>query len=166
VGSYFPPDRRLRHQHRPCISQETVVVEPPRQVGKWPADIGGDDVEQRLRGWREETDVQVGIQEECRHVGAVENVLQIVRRGALLLDRLLQLAVESSELLVERLQLLLRGFQLLVRGLEFLVDGHGFFIDRLLLLVGDLEVANSALEVLARRFQLLLELSDSRHISR
>ena len=78
MGSYFPPDRRLRHQHRPCISQETVVVEPPRQVGKWPADIGGDDVEQRLRGWRDETDVQVGIQEECRHVGAVEDVLEIV----------------------------------------------------------------------------------------
>jgi len=166
VGSYFPPDRRLRHQHRPCISQETVVVEPPRQVGKRPADVGGDDVEQGLCGRREETDVQVDIQEECRHVGAVENVLQIVRRGALLLNRLLQLTVESCELLVERLQLLLRGFQLLVRGLEFLVDGHGFFIDRLLLLVGDLEVANSALEVLARRFQLLLELSDSRHISR
>ena len=151
-------------QHRSCIRQEIVVLEPARQVGKRPADVGGDDVEQRPRGRREEADVQVGIQEECRHVGAVEDVLEIVRRGALLLDRLVQLAVESRELLVERLQLLLRRFQLLVGRLEFLVDGHGFFVDRLLLLVGDLEVANGALQVLARRFELLLELSNARHV--
>ena len=161
---HLAPDRRVARQHRPRIRQEIVVLEPARQVGKRPADIGGDDVEQRLRGRREEADVQVGIQEERRHVGAVEDVLEIVGRGALLLDRLVQLAVEGRELLVEGLQLLLRRFQLLVGRLEFLVDGHGFFIDRLLLLVGDLEVANGALQVLARGFELLLELSNARRV--
>ena len=151
-------------QHRSCIRQEIVVLEPTRQIGKRPTDVGSDDVEQRLCGRRKEADVQVSIQKERRHVGAVEDVLEIVGRGALLLDRLVQLAVEGRELLVEGLQLLLRRFQFLVGRLEFLVDGHGFFIDRLLLLVGDLEVANGALQVLARSFELLLELSNARRV--
>ena len=154
----------MARQHRSRVRQEIVVLEPARQVGKRPADVGSDDVEQRLRGRREEADVQVAIQEERRHVGAVEDVLQVVGRGALLLDRLVQLAVEGCELLVEGLQLLLRRFQFLVGRLEFLVDGHGLFIDRLLLLVGDLEVANGALQILARGFELLLELSNARRV--
>ena len=79
------------------------------------------------------------IQEECRHVGAAD-LLEVAGRGALLLDRLVQLAIESCPFLVEELPLLLRRFQLLVGRLEFLVDGHGFFVDRLLLLVGDFEL--------------------------
>ena len=164
VGLDLAPDRRVACQHRSCIRQEIVVLEPARQVGKRPADVGSDDVEQRLRGRREEADVQVAIQEECRHVGAVEDVLKVVGRGALLLDRLVQLAIEGRELLVEGLQLLLRRFQFLVGRLEFLVDRHGLFIDRLLLLVGDLEVANGALQVLACGFELLLELSNARRV--
>ena len=165
VGFDLAPDGCVARQHGSCIRQEIVVLEPARQVGKRPTDVGSDDIEQRLRGRREETDVQVGIQKERRHVGAVEDVLEVVGRGALLLDRLVQLAVERRELLVEGLQFLLRRFQFLVGRLEFLVDGHGLFIDRLLLLVGHLEVANGALQVLARSCELLLELGDARRVS-
>jgi len=91
VSLHLAPDRRMTRQHRPCIGQEIIVFEPSREVRKRPADVGGDDVEQRLRGRREEADVQVVIQEECRHVGAAKDVLEVLGRGALLLDRLLQL---------------------------------------------------------------------------
>ena len=76
-----------------------------------------------LRGRREEADIEVAVEEERRDVGAVEDVLQVVGRAALLLERLLELAVEGGELLVERLQLLLRGFS------SSLVDWNSSFTD-------------------------------------
>ena len=92
VGLDLAPDRRVACQHRARIRQEIVVVEPARQIGKRPTDVGSDDVEQRLRGRREKADVQLSIQKECRHISAVEDVLEVVGRGALLLDRLVQLS--------------------------------------------------------------------------
>ena len=101
-----------------------------------------------------------------RDVGAVEDVLQVVGRAALPLERLLELAVEGGELLVERLQLLLRGGQLLVGRQELLVDGQSLFVDRLLLLVGDLEIADGALQLLAGGVELMLQLFDPRDFGR
>ena len=132
------------------------------EVGERPADVGGDDPEQRFRRRREEADVEVAVEEQRRDAGAVEDVLQVVGGAALAFERLLQLAVEGGELLVERLQLLLGGFQLLVGGLELLVDRHRLFVDRRLLLVGDLEVADGALQFLAGGVELVLELGDPR----
>ena len=159
VGFDLAPQRRdgLASTLR-ASARRSSSLEPVREIGERPADIGGNDVEKRLRGRREEADVQTRVQKQRRDVGAVQDVLEIVGRGALPLDGLLKLAVERGELLVERLQLLLRGLELLVGRLEFLVDGHGFFVDRLLLLVGDLEVADGAAELLARGFELLLQL--------
>src|SRR6185437_6999065 len=118
-------------------------------VRKWPADIGGDDAEKRFRRGREEANVEVAVKEERRDVGAVKDVLEVVGRSPLLLQRLLELAIEGGELLIERLQLFLRGDQLLVGRLELLVDGQRFFIDRLLFLVGRLEIANRVLQLRA-----------------
>ena len=107
----------------------------------------GNDIEQRLGGRREEADIEIGVEEERRDIGAVQDVLQIVGGRALPLQRFLELAVEGGQLLVERLQFLLRGQQLLVGRLEFLVDGQRFFVDRLLLFARDLEVADGALQL-------------------
>ena len=67
-------------------SLEVLVLEPARQIGKRPADIGSDQVEQGLCGWREDPDVQLGIQKQGRHVRTDEDVLQAVVHYALLLD--------------------------------------------------------------------------------
>ena len=106
--------------------------------------------------------LKLEFEEDRGHVGAVQHVLQVVGGGALPVQRFLQLAVEGGKLLVERLQLLLRGEQLLVRRLVFLVDGQGLFVDRLLLLGGDFEVADGALQFRPRRFEFLLEFGHPR----
>jgi hypothetical protein len=90
-------------QYCPRIRQEiAVVLEPAREAGERLADIAGDDREQRPCGRGEETDVEVGIQEECRHVGAVEKVLEVPGPGALSIDSRPEFAVEGGELLVAR----------------------------------------------------------------
>ena len=88
------------------------------EVRERPADIAGNDVEERLGGRREEADIEVGVEEERRDIGAVEDVLQIIGGRALPLQRFLELAVERGELLVERLQFFLRGQQFLVGRLD------------------------------------------------
>src|SRR6185437_2412251 len=133
-------------------------------VRKWPADIGGDDAEKRFRRGREEANVEVAVKEERRDVGAVEDVLEVVGRTPLLLQRLLELAIEGGELLIERLQFLLRGDQLLIGRLKFLVDGEGFLIDRLLLFVGRLEIADRVFQLRTGGVELTLELGDPRDI--
>ena len=161
-ASISRPERREAGENRARVGQQIGVAERAGEVGERPADIGGDDAEQRFRRRREEADVEIAVEEQRRDAGAVQDVLQIVGRAALPLQRLLKLAVEGGELLVERLQLLLRGHQLLVGRLELLVDRHRFFVDRLLLLVGDLEVADGALQLLAGGVELVLELGDPR----
>ena len=131
------------------------------EIGERPADIGGDDPEQRFCRRREEADVEIAVEEQRRDAGAVEDVLQIVGRVALPFQRFLKLAVEGGELLVERLQFFLRGYQLLIGGLELLVDRHRFFVDRRLLGIGDLEVADGAVQFLAGSVELVLEFRDS-----
>ena len=60
----------------------------------------------------------LGIEENRRDIGAVQDVLQVVRGRALPLQRFLKLAVEGGQLLVQRLQFFLRGQQLLVGRLD------------------------------------------------
>ena len=92
------------------------------QVSERPPYVTWNNVEQGFRRRREEADVEVCVEKDCRHVGAVEDVLQIVRGRALPIQRFLQLAIESVQFLVERLQFLLGGHQFLVRGLILLID--------------------------------------------
>ena len=136
------------------------------EIGERPPDVARNDAEERLGGRREEADIEVGVEEERRDIGAVQNVLQIVGGRALPLQGLLELAVEGGKLLVERLQFLLRCQQLLVRGLVFLVDGQRLFVDRLLLFVRNLKVADRALEFGSGGFELLLKLGDPRNLLR
>ena len=126
----------------------------------------GNDAEERLGGRREEADIEIGVEEERRDIGAVEDVLQIIGGRALPLQRFLELAVEGGQLLVERLQFLLRRQQLLVRRLVFLIDGQRFFVDRLLLFARNLKVADGALELRSGGFEFLLKLGDPRNVSR
>ena len=123
------------------------------QIRKRTPDIAGNDAEQCLRGGREEADIEAGVEEDRRDVGAVQHVLQIVGGRALPFQRLLKLTVEGGELLVERLQLLFRRQQLLVRRLEFLIDGQRFLVDRLLLLAGSLQVPDGVLQFRPRGFE-------------
>ena len=108
---------RVRSTVRASVEQR-VVGGQRVQIRQRPADVARDDVEQRLGGRREEADVELGVEEQRRDIGAVEDVLQIVRGRALPLQRFLQLAVQRGQLLIERLQFFLRGQQLLVGGLD------------------------------------------------
>ncbi len=119
-------------------------------------------MEHRAGGGREEPDVQVTVEEDRRNIGAVEHVLQVVRRRAVALDGFLQLGVQRRQLLVEGLQLLLRGEQFLVGGLELLVDRQrlggigGVALDLLF------QFAQGIAEIVAGRLQIGLELGDAR----
>ena len=166
VGLDLAVRRHMAGKNRPGIGEQVVVVDAAGQVGERPADVGGDDAEQRLGRRREEADVEVAVQEQRRDAGAVQDVLQVVRRAALPFERFLKLTVERGELFVERLQLLPRGHQLFVGRLELLIRRHGFLVDRLLLLVGDLEFVDGALQLLAGGVELPLELCDPREVIR
>ena len=95
----------------------------------------GNDVEERFGRRREETDIEVEVEENGRDIGAVEDVLQIAGGRPLSFQCFLKLAVEGRELLVHRLQFFLRRQQLFVGRLIFLVGGQGLFVDRFLLFV-------------------------------
>ena len=159
-------DGRGIRQHRCSIDEERLVVGTAGEVGKRPADVGRDDAEMRFHRRREEADVQIAVEEDRRDIGAVEDVLQVVGRHALLLHGLVKLAVEGGQLLVERLQFFLGGQQLLIGRLEFLVDRQGLFVDRLLLFAGNFEVADGALQLRPRGFEFVLDLGDLRGFGR
>lgn len=91
---------------------------------------------------------------------------EVVGGRALLVERLLELAVEDGQLLIERLQLLVRRLEFLVGGLELLIDRHRLFMDRPNFFLGDVAVADGGLEVPARGVQLLLEAGDPREVGR
>ena len=115
LGFDLPFDRCEGPQHCSCIDEKIAVGSQRIEVGKRPPNVAGNNTEQRLGGGREEADIEVGIEEERRNIGAVQDVLQIIGGRALALQRFLELAVEGSQLLVERLQFLLRRQQLFVR---------------------------------------------------
>ena len=165
-ASISRPNGAEAGQHRAGIGEQIAVGGERGEIGERPADVGGDDAKQRLGRRREETDVELAVQEQGRHSGAVQDVLQIIRCAALAFERFLKLAVEGGQLFIERLQLLSRGHQLFVGRLELLVRRHRFLVDRLLLLVGDLEVVDGALQLLAGSLKLPLELGDPREVFR
>ncbi len=98
------PLRRLQGpQHQLDIGQQSAVLGQRVQIRQRASDIAGKDTEQRLRGRREEADVQVFVEEQCRDIGAVKDVLQIVGSRALPFQRFLQLTVQRGQFLVQRL---------------------------------------------------------------
>ena len=115
----FPFDRCQAEQHRAGIGGKCGVGGERVQIGQRAPDVARNDVEQRFRGRREEPDVEVHVEEQRRDIGAVEDVLKVVRRGALALQGFLKLAVECGQLFIGRLVLL--------------VDGQRLLVDRLLL---------------------------------
>ncbi len=146
------------------VGEQARVVDAAGQIGERPADVRSDDAEHRPRGGREETDLEIGVEEQHRDLRAVHRVSQVVGGGALLLDGLVELTVEGGELLVERLQLLLGGFQFLVGRLQLLVDRHRLFVGGGQLVIGCLKVVDCALQLLAGGVELLLELGDMRRV--
>ena len=156
-----------RHEigkHDLGVGEQIRVSEMAREIGERSTDVGGNHAEERLRRGGEEADPEFLVKEEGRNVGAVQDVLEVVGEGLMLVEGLLKLAIERRKLLVERLQFLLGGFEFLVGGLELLVHRHRFFVDRPDVLFGGLTVADGVLEFLARGIELLLDLSDPRGV--
>ena len=153
-------------KHGRGVRQQSFIRGQRVQIGQRPPDVAGNDVEHSLGGRREKADVEIGVQEDRRDIGAVENVLQIVGGRALPLQGFLQLAVEGGQFLVERLQFLLRGQQLLVGRLIFLVDRQGLFVDRLLLLAGNFQIVDRALQFGSGRFQVPARVRRPGHVLR
>ena len=101
---------RERHEigkHGLGVDEQIRIGEMVREIGERPADVGGDHAEERLRRGGEEADLEFLVEEQRRNVGAVQDVLEVVGEGLMLVEGLLKLAVERRELLVERLQFLL-----------------------------------------------------------
>ena len=70
-------------KHRPGVGEQARVVDAAGQIGERPADIRGDDAEHRPRGWREESDLEIAVEEQHRDLRAVHRVPQVVGGGAL-----------------------------------------------------------------------------------
>ena len=79
----------MASKNRPGIREQASVVDAAGQVGERPADVAGDNAEQRLGRRREKADVEVTVQEQRRDAGAVQDVFQVVRRAALPFERFL-----------------------------------------------------------------------------
>ena len=96
-------DRRETFQDKPRILQKRAVARQRAEVSQRAPDIAGNDAEEQLGRRREKADVQLPVEEQRRDIGAVEHVLQIVRRRALALQCFLKLMVQSRQLLIQRL---------------------------------------------------------------
>ena len=129
-------------------------MEALRQIGDRASDVDAGNAEEGLRRGCKKADLERAIEEQCGDVRAVQDVLQVGGRGALLLQGLLELGVKGRQFLVEGLQLLLRGFQLLIGRLELLVYGKGFFVDSPQILIGEFEIADYGIQLFARRIEL------------
>ena len=144
---------------------QMAVAEALREMGDRPADVGRQQLQQRLHRRREPADAEAAIEEQRRDVGAVEQVVEIVGARLELADLGLELAVDRIELLVERLQLLLGGLELLVRGLQLLVDRPDLLVGRLQLLVRRLHLLDAEAEILAGGVELALQLVLARRLA-
>ena len=82
---HLPLDGREITQHLLNVTREPVVRRQRLQVVERTTDVARDHIEDRLGGRREETDLEVGVKKKRGDVGAVEHVLEVVRRRALLL---------------------------------------------------------------------------------
>ena len=88
-------DRCERPQDRKGIRGKGFVGGQGAEIRDRPPDVARDDVEEQLRRRREEANVQTGVEEERRDIGAVQDILQVIRRRALLLQCFMELAVEG-----------------------------------------------------------------------
>ena len=158
--------RASEPEHGARIRQQGPIDGERAEIRERPPHIAGDDVEQSLRGRREEPDIEIEVEKQRCNIGAVEHVLQIVGGRALPLQRFLKLRVESGEFLIERLQFFLRRQQFLVRRLEFLVDGQRLFVDGLLFFTGNLQIVDGAFEFGARDLQFLFQFNQPRRVTR
>ena len=79
----------MASKNRPGIREQASVVDAAGQVSERPTDVAGDNAEQRLGRWREKADIEVTVQEQRRDAGAVQDILQVVRRAALPFERFL-----------------------------------------------------------------------------
>src|SRR4029077_5289847 len=143
-----------------------VIGSQRAEVGERPPDVARKDTEQQSGGRREEADIEIRVEKKRRDIGAVEDILKVVRGRALPFQGFLELAIEGRKLLVERLQFFLRGQQFLIRRLVFLVDGQSLLVDGFLLFARNLEVADGTLQFVARGFELLLERGNPRSLAR
>src|SRR3989449_4121229 len=85
-----PPSRSVLHialerlhalQHSGQNDVEIGHVHVELDVGQRPADVGGDQVEHRLRHRREAPDPQIGAEHDDRHLHAGEQVHQVDRKS-------------------------------------------------------------------------------------
>ena len=149
-----------------CVLEQRFVMEALRQIGDRASDIDAGNAKEGLRCGGKKTDLERAIEEECGDVRAVEDILQVGGRGALLLQCFLKLGIQGRQLLVEGLKFLLRGLQLLVCRLKLLVDGKGFFIDGPQVFIGDLQIADDGVQLFARRIEFLFHLDSVRDVLR
>ena len=76
VPRFNLPLRRLQgQQDRRGIGDQIAVYSQRVQIRQRTPDIAGNDREQRFRRRREESDVETLVQEECRDIGAIKDVL-------------------------------------------------------------------------------------------
>ncbi len=85
------------------------VLDPRRQVGQRPADVAGDEMEDRHRRRREQDDAQLAVEQDGGDRCRCHQVLQV--------------GVAARELVNVALQRLVDGGQLLDDGLQFLAAG-------------------------------------------
>ena len=76
--------------------------------------------------------MQAPVEKQGGDVGAVEHILQIVRRRSLPVQGLVQLPVEAGQLLVQNLKFFLGGRQSRAGRLMFFVDGRLLLANRIL----------------------------------
>ncbi|MEO7852559.1 MAG: hypothetical protein ABIR94_09955 [Rubrivivax sp.] len=115
---------KQRVQHLACIVDQRVDVHLAGDVGQRAVQIGGNQLEQKGRRQRVALDVQLGIQEQRRNVGAGEQIAQVV------VDRF-EFFLRSGQLFVGRLQLLVGGLELLDRDAQLTPNAAQRVLQRL-----------------------------------
>jgi hypothetical protein len=144
------------------VEQPMEIRHVDRQVeiAERSADVGVDQVQDRLRARREAADAQVAPEEDDRDQDAVDQVREVVAVLGQLEVAGLELLIDRVELLVARLDLLLRGLELLVDALELLVRRLHLLVRRLQILVRGLLLLDHGLEEIARRPELVRQPPD------
>src|SRR5471032_42568 len=80
-------DRRA--QYRACVGKKIVIRSQRFEISQRPAYVARQDTKQRSRRRGEKADIELHVQEERRYFSAVQDVLEIVGRRSLPLQRLL-----------------------------------------------------------------------------
>ncbi len=122
-----------------------------------PADVGGEEVEGPVGGRGELADEQIAAHGHHRHVGAGDEVGQLVGEGVEVAVARLELLVDGGQLLVGRLQLLFGGLELLVGALQLFVARQHLFVRRPQFLIGRDVTVDDGLEVMLGGRQFLAQ---------